>query len=59
MGVGGQRHTLAALFPGKRPAVCCTGGWGGPHGWSVRVRKNSPALGFDPQTVKPEASSYI
>jgi hypothetical protein len=26
MGVGGQRHVLAALIPGKRPGTQCTGG---------------------------------
>jgi hypothetical protein len=27
MGVGGQRHTPAALPPGKRPGTHCTGGF--------------------------------
>ena len=31
MGVGGQRQTLAALPPGKRPGTHCTGGWVGPR----------------------------
>lgn len=26
MGVGGQRHVLAALIPGNRPGTQCTGG---------------------------------
>jgi hypothetical protein len=30
-GVGGQRHTLAALPPGKRPGTHCTRGWVGPR----------------------------
>ena len=30
MGVGGQRHTPAALLPGKRPGTHFTGGWVGP-----------------------------
>ena len=29
-GVGGQRHALAALPPGKKPSTHCTGGWWGP-----------------------------
>ena len=28
--VGGQRHALAALPPGKRPDSHCIGGWVGP-----------------------------
>ena len=55
MGVGGQRHTPAALPPGKT--------WcplyrrqGGSQGWSGWVRKISPPLGFAPQTVKPVGS---
>jgi hypothetical protein len=31
MGVGRQRHTPAALPPGKRPGTHCTGGWVGPR----------------------------
>jgi hypothetical protein len=37
MGVGGQRHTPAALAPGKRPGTNCIGGWVGPRaGMDVR-----------------------
>jgi hypothetical protein len=49
MGLGGQRHFPAALFPGKtryslysRLVV--------PQGRSGGVRKISPPPGFDPQT---------
>ena len=28
--MGGQRHSLAALLPGKRPGTHCRGGWVGP-----------------------------
>jgi hypothetical protein len=28
MGLGGQRHTAAALSLGKRPGTHCTEGWG-------------------------------
>ena len=31
---------------------------GGPQGWSGRVPKISPTLGFDPHTVQPVASRY-
>jgi hypothetical protein len=31
---------------------------GGPQGRSGRVRKISPAPGFDPRTVQPVASRY-
>jgi hypothetical protein len=30
MGVGGQRHALAALLSGKRPGTHCFGGWWAP-----------------------------
>jgi len=29
--VGDQRHTPAALAPGKRPGTHCTGGWVDPR----------------------------
>jgi hypothetical protein len=33
MGVNGQRHAPAALFPGeKAPGTHCTEGWVGPRG---------------------------
>ena len=57
MGVEGQHHATAALLPGKT--------WyqlhwkmGRPEGSSGRVRKISPAPGFDPPTVHPVASCY-
>jgi len=31
MGMGGQRQTPAALLPGKRPGVHCTGDWWTPQ----------------------------
>jgi hypothetical protein len=31
MGVGSQLHVPAALPPGKRPGIYCTGGWVGPR----------------------------
>ena len=57
MGVGGQRHAPAALPPGKTRYPLYRK-LGGPQGWSERVRKISPPLGFDPQTVQPAASRY-
>ena len=57
MGVGGQRHALAALTPGmtRYPLYRRLGG---PQGRSGRVRKISPPLGFDPRTVQLVASRY-
>ena len=57
MGVGGQRHTLAVLLPGKTRYILYRR-LGGPQGRSGRVWKISPPLGFDPQTVQPVASRY-
>jgi hypothetical protein len=42
MGVGGQRHTLAALLPGKRPSTHCIGGWAGPKARLDGFGKSSP-----------------
>ena len=55
--VGGLRHALAALPPGKTRyplyrRLC------GLQGRSWRVRKISPPPGFDPQTAQPVASRY-
>ena len=58
MGVGGQRHALAALPPGKTRYPLYRR-LGGPQGRSGRVRKFSPPSGFDPRTVQPVASRYI
>ena len=57
MGVGGQRHTAAALTPGETRYPLS---WrlGGLHGRSGRVRKISPIPGFDPRTVQPVVSRY-
>jgi hypothetical protein len=57
MGVGGQRHTPAALPPGKTRYPLYRR-LGGPKSRSGRVRKISPPPGFDPQTVQPVASPY-
>jgi len=57
MGVGGQRHSPAALPLGKT-RYPLYGKLGGPQGRSGRVRKSRPPLGFDPRTVQPVASRY-
>ena len=57
MGVGGQRHLLAALSPGKTRHPLYRR-LGGPQGRSGRVRKISPPPGFHPRTVQPVASRY-
>ena len=61
MGVGGQRHAPAALYPRERPGTHCTGGWVGPTAGLNRCGKSrSPPHppGFDPWTVQPVASRY-
>jgi hypothetical protein len=57
MRVGGKRHALAVLSPGKirYPSYRRLGG---PQGWSGQVRKISPSPGFQPRTVQPVASRY-
>jgi hypothetical protein len=55
--VGGQRHTPAALPPGKTRYALYRR-LGGPQGRSGRVREISPPAGFDPRTVQPVASCY-
>ena len=54
-GAGGQRHTSAALPP-RRDPLCRR--FGGPMGQCGRVRKISPAPGFDSRNVQPVASRY-
>ena len=55
--MGGQRHALTALAPGKirYPLYRSLGGLQGRSG---RMRKISPLPGFDPRTVQPIASRY-
>jgi hypothetical protein len=57
-GVGGQRHVLAALPPGKTRYPLYRR-LRGTQGRSGRVRKISSPPGFDPRTVQPVASHYI
>jgi hypothetical protein len=42
MGVGGQRHTPAALPPGMRRGTHCTGGWVGLRACLDGLRKSRP-----------------
>ena len=57
MGVGVQRHALAALPPGKT-RYSLYGRPDGPQGRYGHVRKTSAPPGFDPRTVQPVASRY-
>ena len=57
MGVGGQRHYLAALPPGKTRYPLYRR-LDGPHVRSGRVRKISPPPGLDPRTFQPVACRY-
>jgi hypothetical protein len=57
MKVGGQRHALAALSPGKTRYPLYRR-LGGSQGRSGRVLKISPSRGFDPRTVQPLDSRY-
>jgi len=56
MGVGGQRHALAALFPRKTQYPLYRR-LGGSQSWSGQV-KISPPQGFNPRTIQPVASHY-
>jgi hypothetical protein len=51
MGVGGQRHSPAALPPGMTRYLLYKR-LGGPQGRSGRVLKISPPPEFDPRTVQ-------
>jgi hypothetical protein len=42
MGVGGQRHTPAALPQGKRPGIHCIGGWVGTRAGLDGCGKSRP-----------------
>ena len=56
-GVGGQRHSPAALPAGKTRYPLHRR-LGGPQGRYGRVRKILPPPGFDSRTVQPVASRY-
>ena len=55
--MGGQRHALAALTPG-RTRYPLYRRLGGPQGRSGRVRRISPSSGFDPRSIQLVASRY-
>jgi hypothetical protein len=57
MWVDGQRHTLAALPPGRTQYPLYRR-LGGPQGRSRRVRKISPQPGFDLWTVHSVGLRY-
>jgi hypothetical protein len=57
MWVGGQRHTPAALPPGKNRCPLYRR-LGGPQSRAGQVRKISPPPGFDARTVQPVVSRY-
>jgi hypothetical protein len=46
MGVGGQRHALAPLPPGKRPGTHGIGGWGGHRAGLDGYGKSRPPTGI-------------
>ena len=52
-----QHHVPAVLLPGKTRHPLYRR-LGGPHCLSRLVRIISPALGFDPKTVRPVTSRY-
>ena len=57
MGVGGQRHSPAALPPGKEPVlVVQEAAWAAGLFWTG-VENIAPP-GFDLRTVQPVASRY-
>ena len=58
MGLGGQRHALAAIPPEKGPRTHCTGGWLGPRAGLDGRRKSRLPPGFDPWAVQPVARRY-
>ena len=57
LGVSGQQHAPAALYPRERPVTHFTGGCVG-HRAGLDGGKISSPPGFDPQTVQPVVSRY-
>ena len=58
MGVGGQRHAPAVLYPQEIPGTHCVVGWVGPRAVLDGCGKILPPPGLDPRTVHPVASRY-
>jgi hypothetical protein len=61
IGLSGQRHASAALYPGERiPGTHCTGGWVGPRaGLDTEAREKilSPLPGIEPRSPGRTARS--
>jgi hypothetical protein len=62
MGVSGQHHTLAALYPrGKDPGTHCTGGWVGPRAGldaGARGKQSSASVGDRTPVVQSVVRHY-
>ena len=56
MGVSGQQHAPAALYPRERPGTYFTGGWVGPRA-GLDGRKISSPPGFDRGSSNPLTQS--
>jgi hypothetical protein len=56
MEAGGQRHALAASFPGKHPVPIIQEGGLGPTADGTVAENLAPPPGFDPRTVHPVPS---
>jgi hypothetical protein len=60
MGVGGQRHAPAALYPRERPCTHCIGGWVALRAGLDRRRKSPPPLTARiNSTVRPARSESL
>ena len=58
MGVSGQRHALAALYPRERPCTHCTGGWVGPRAGLDGCGKSGPPCIRSPDRPVRSQSPY-
>ena len=58
MGVGGQRHALAAFTPGERPGTHCTGVWVGPRSGLDGCGKSRPHRDSIPRPSSRSESLY-
>jgi hypothetical protein len=58
MGVDGQRHAPAALYPRQRTGTHCIGGRVGPRACLDGCGKSRSPPGFDPRTVQPVVSTF-
>ena len=54
MGMGGQHHAPAALPPGKKPGIHCTGGWVGPKAGLDGCGKSRPHRDSNPGPFGPQ-----